>query len=74
MTEDEIKDNLINELIETESFALMQDDLNEIENLILENVRNSIRKNLDFFLNMDKEEILLPVSYTHLTLPTKRIV
>ena len=37
MTEDEIKDNLINELIETESFALMQDDLNEIENLILEN-------------------------------------
>ena len=26
MTEDEIKDNLINELIETESFALMQDD------------------------------------------------
>jgi hypothetical protein len=37
MAEDEIKENLINELIETESFALMQDDLNEIENLILEN-------------------------------------
>ena len=29
------------------------------KDLILENVRNSIRKNLDFFLNMDKEEILL---------------
>jgi len=37
MTEDEIKENLLNELIETESFALMQDDLNETENLILEN-------------------------------------
>ena len=29
------------------------------KDLILENVRDSIRKNLDFFLNMDKEEILL---------------
>jgi peptidyl-prolyl cis-trans isomerase D len=37
MTEDEIKENLLNELIETESFALMQDDLDEAENLILEN-------------------------------------
>ena len=37
LSEDEIKDNLISELIETESFALMQDDLNETEDLILEN-------------------------------------
>ena len=37
MAEDEIKENFLNELIETESFALMQDDLNETENLILEN-------------------------------------
>ena len=37
MTEDEVKENLINELIETESFALMQDDLDETENLIIEN-------------------------------------
>ena len=37
MTEDEIKENLLNELIENESFALMQDDLNETENLILDN-------------------------------------
>ena len=29
------------------------------KDLILENVQNSIRKNLDFFSNMDKEEILL---------------
>ena len=29
------------------------------KDLILNNVRNSIRQNLDFFLNMDKEEILL---------------
>ena len=29
------------------------------KDLILDNVRNSIRKNLDFFSNMDKEEILL---------------
>ncbi len=37
LSEDEIKENLINELIETESFALMQDDLSESEDLILEN-------------------------------------
>ena len=37
LSEDEIKENLINELIETESFALMQDDLSESEELILEN-------------------------------------
>ena len=29
------------------------------KDLILDSVRNSIRQNLDFFLNMDKEEILL---------------
>ena len=29
------------------------------KDVILDSVRNSIRKNLDFFLNMDKEEILL---------------
>jgi acetyl-CoA carboxylase carboxyl transferase subunit alpha len=29
------------------------------KDLILDNVRNSIRKNLDFFSSMDKEEILL---------------
>ena len=37
LSEDEIKENLINELIETESFALMQDDLSESEDLIIEN-------------------------------------
>ena len=37
LSEDEIKENLINELVETESFALMQDDLSESEELILEN-------------------------------------
>ena len=37
LSEDEIKENFINELIETESFALMQDDLSESEELILEN-------------------------------------
>ncbi len=29
------------------------------KDLILDNVRNSIKKNLDFFSNMNKEEILL---------------
>ena len=29
------------------------------KDMILDNVRNSIRKNLDFFINMDKEAILL---------------
>ena len=52
MTEDEIKENLINELIETESFALMKDDLNEIENLILENNSlNDISEVLDKKIN-----------------------
>ena len=37
LSDDEIKENLINELIETESFALMQDDLSESEDLIIEN-------------------------------------
>jgi acetyl-CoA carboxylase carboxyl transferase subunit alpha len=29
------------------------------KDLILDNLRNAIRKNLNFFINMDKEEILL---------------
>lgn len=29
------------------------------KDMILDNIRNSIRKNLDFFINMDKEQILL---------------
>ena len=37
LTEGEVKDELINELIETESYALMQDDLNIVEDMILEN-------------------------------------
>ena len=37
LSEEEIKENLINELIESESFALMQDDLSESEDLIIEN-------------------------------------
>ena len=53
MPEDEIKENLRNELIETESFALMQDDLNEIENLILENSSLSdISETLDKRINV----------------------
>ena len=37
LTEGEVKDELISELIETESYALMQDDLNIVEDMILEN-------------------------------------
>ena len=37
LTESEVKDELISELIETESYALMQDDLNIVEDMILEN-------------------------------------
>ena len=40
LSEDQIKQDLINELIETESLALMQDDYDESENMILNN--NSI--------------------------------
>ncbi len=50
MAEDEIKENLLNELIETESFALMQDDLNETENLILD---NSTLSDISEFLNKE---------------------
>jgi len=35
--EDQIKDELKNELIQTESFALMQDDFNELEDMIFNN-------------------------------------
>ena len=52
MAEDEIKENLLNELIETESFALMQDDLNEAENLILDNsMLNDISESLNKEIN-----------------------
>ena len=37
LSEDQVKRELLTELKETESFALMQDDLNEIENMIMEN-------------------------------------
>ena len=37
LSEEQVKDDLINELIETESFALMQDDFNESEEMILQN-------------------------------------
>ena len=40
LPESQIKDELLNELIETESFALMNDDFGELENMLLEN--NSI--------------------------------
>ena len=52
LSEDEAKDNLLNELIETESFALMQDDLNESEDLILaNNTLNEISEKLDKSIN-----------------------
>ena len=35
LSEDQVKDDLIRELIETESLALMQDDFNESGNMIL---------------------------------------
>jgi parvulin-like peptidyl-prolyl isomerase len=37
LSEDQVKRELLTELKETESFALMQDDLNEIKNMIMEN-------------------------------------
>jgi len=42
LSEDEVKQDLINELIDTESLALMQDDFDESENMILNN--NSIEE------------------------------
>ena len=37
LSEDQIKDDLTNELIQTESFALMQDDFSELEDMIYNN-------------------------------------
>ena len=37
LPEDQIKDDLTNELIQTESFALMQDDFSELEDMIYNN-------------------------------------
>ncbi len=37
LSEEQVMDDLINELIETESFALMQDDFNQSEDMILQN-------------------------------------
>jgi parvulin-like peptidyl-prolyl isomerase len=37
LSEDQVKDDLVRELIETESLALMQDDFDESENMILNN-------------------------------------
>jgi len=55
LSEDEAKDNLLNELIETESFALMQDDLNESEDLILaNNTLNEISEKLDKSINQSE--------------------
>ena len=52
LSEDEVKDDLINELIESESFALMQDDLNESDEMILQNsslieISESLSKNIN---------------------------
>ena len=38
LPESQIKDELLNELIETESFALMNDDFSEFENMMLDNI------------------------------------
>ena len=52
LSEDQVKDDLMNELIETESFALMQDDFNESENMIMQNntieeISESLSKNVN---------------------------
>ena len=52
LSEEQVKDDLINELIETESFALMQDDFNESEDMILKNsslieISETLSKNIN---------------------------
>jgi len=52
LSEDQVKDDLMKELIETESFALMQDDFNESENMIMQNntieeISESLSKNVN---------------------------
>ena len=52
LSEDQVKEDLMNELIETESFALMQDDFNESENMIMQNntieeISESLSKNVN---------------------------
>ena len=75
---DLLKLNIIDEIIPEPVGGAHRD-----KDLILDNVRDSLKKNLDFFQTMDKDEILAhrknkflsigrnkAVSYTHLTLPT----
>ena len=52
LSEEQVKDDLIDELIETESFALMQDDFNESEDMILKNsslieISETLSKNIN---------------------------
>ncbi len=52
LSEEQVKDDLINELIESESFALMQDDFNESEDMILQNsslieISETLSKNIN---------------------------
>ncbi len=52
LSEEQVKDDLINDLIETESFALMQDDFKESEDMILQNsslieISETLSKNIN---------------------------
>ncbi len=60
LSEEQVKDDLINELIETESFALMQDDFNESEEMILQNsslieISETLSKNINSTNSYTKE-------------------
>jgi peptidyl-prolyl cis-trans isomerase D len=60
LSEEQVKDDLINELIETESFALMQDDFNETEDMILQNstlieISETLSKNINSTNSFTKE-------------------
>ncbi len=60
LSEEQVKDNLINELVETESFALMQDDFNETEDMILQNstlieISETLSKNINSTNSFTKE-------------------
>ena len=66
LPEDQIKDNLKKELIETESLALMNDDFSNLEDMLLDNssieeIANEISKEL-----FSSDLYSIAVSYTHL--------
>ena len=66
-TQDELEELLeVSEEMGAQRFYIAADDLNQESRMFVQSIREQIQREIRI--------IALPVSYTHLTLPTKRIV